>query len=617
MAWFPLFPMLHFLAFIIYCYLAGYILFADARSPLNLSAAGLIACFALWSGGMFFMSDTAVPPGLIGVIWHVYSIGWITFPAMGFLFSLYFTKQKKLLRFPFLKPALSLLTLFYIYLHWTLRLMRPPELLYFGWHTTWYGNLFSYSFYAYFILITFAGILMCLDYAFKVKDPRHRRAAFFIFIGGSVALMLGTYTEVFLPRLILSPIPLNDATDILILFWGFPVLYAVNNQSFFKVTPASAAENIISSMNEALIMLNDSFEIIYLNDEALNLFGCGREKLLGHPYPMFFSAASDAAGWMKTLLKNGSIKNFETTLRSFSGGNVDVMLSSSLIREDGDIAGAACVVADIREIKKSQHELKESYEKLKELDVVKESFMSMVSHELRTPVTAIKGFSSFLAGGVGGELTAVQKEYIDNIRNNSDRLLVLINDLLDTAKMESGSFSITKKTSDVKRIIEQCASDIRSLLAKKSITLAIHGPDGALKAEVDPYRLAQAVTNLLNNAIKFSPALSTISITADIVPSFPGVIPSYADISRLVAGPYVSITITDRGMGIDESKLQRIFEKFYQAENINTRSVQGTGLGLGIVKNIIELHGGAVWAESKGKNNGSSFIMLIPAGSAE
>jgi PAS domain S-box-containing protein len=593
--------------------MAVYILQLGIKSPLNLNAAALMLSFALWSGGMFFMNNKTTPADIINFIWHLYSVGWITFPAFTLLFTIELTKKKNVITPRYIRPALLLATVFLVFLHWTNRLMKPPVFTEYGWHTFWYENIYDYIYYAYYISLTLTAIILTANYSLKVKNSVHKRSAIVISLCSSITLIIGTFIEVILPRMSLNPAPFNDATDIIVLIWGFSILYAVANRSFFKITPASAAENIISSMGEALILLNDSFEIIYLNGAASGLLGCRGDNLIGRPSLQLFINNADALSWMKKLLIEENIKGLETSLKDTHGAGVSVMLSSCLIKEEGNIAGAVCVASDIREIKKSQQDLKDSYEKLKELDSVKESFMSMISHELRTPVTAIKGFTAFLAGGIGGELSKVQEEYIGNIKNNSDRLLVLINDLLDTAKMESGSFSITKKNGDINKIIEQCASDIRSLLSKKSITLVVRAPNDGLFAEVDAYRLAQSITNLLNNSIKFSPALSTISIHAGQIESLSGKIPPHADISQLGGGPYIMISVTDQGAGIESGNLEKVFERFYQVENINTRTVQGTGLGLNIVKNIIELHGGSVWVESEGKNCGSTFKMVFPA----
>lgn len=130
--------------------------------------------------------------------------------------------------------------------------------------------------------------------------------------------------------------------------------------------------------------------------------------------------------------------------------------------------------------------------------------------------------------------------------------------------------------------------------------------------EADEYRLSQSLINLLNNAIKFSPYNSTITISIRRISEKEFAVPPHAFAEHLKDGPYIFISVSDQGNGIEEAKLRKVFERYYQAENINTRSAQGTGLGLNIVRNIVELHSGAVWAESDGRGKGASFVMLLP-----
>jgi signal transduction histidine kinase len=215
-------------------------------------------------------------------------------------------------------------------------------------------------------------------------------------------------------------------------------------------------------------------------------------------------------------------------------------------------------------------------------------------------------------GGVGGQLTAQQKEFLAIIKNNSDRLLTLINDLLDTSKMEQGSFSINKAPAELGFIIDSGIKDLQSLTKNKNITITRQFSPEKNVVTVDAYRISQAVVNLINNAIKFSPPDSEITVRMENHILDDIRIPAYVDRSRISPGYYVSICVIDHGYGIESDKLTRVFDKYYQVENINTRTAQGTGLGLNIVKNIVELHGGAVWTESDGPGKGAQFTLIIP-----
>jgi len=270
------------------------------------------------------------------------------------------------------------------------------------------------------------------------------------------------------------------------------------------------------------------------------------------------------------------------------------------------------VAEDITEKRKQEEILAQSYERLKEVDKLKTNFTSMVSHELRTPLTSIKGFISFLLGGVGGRLSPEQKEFVLIIKNNSDRLLSLINDLLDLSKMESGSFSIQKRNTDIIPVIASSIRDIASIAEKKSINLKVTSPYTGYSINIDEYRISQVFINLLNNSIKFSPSGSEIEISLKEEKKNDIGLPSYCVLPDTSPEKYLLVRVIDHGPGLTKDNARRIFDRFYQVEDIHTRKEQGTGLGLSIVENIIKLHDGAVWADSEGPGKGSVFSFILP-----
>jgi PAS domain S-box-containing protein len=279
---------------------------------------------------------------------------------------------------------------------------------------------------------------------------------------------------------------------------------------------------------------------------------------------------------------------------------------------EGNITSYLAVKEDITGEKLVREELKVSYEKLKELDVLKENFMSMVSHELRTPITSIKGFLSLILGGSAGPVNPAQREFIEIIKNNSDRLLMLINDLLDVSKMESGAFTITKKETDLIPVIKNAIKDISSIVARKHIDISVEGGETPLIFPFDDYRISQTIINLLNNSIKFSRDNSHIIISVKKSNFSDIAVPGHAGCSFPPDSRFAVIGVRDFGIGFPPEYAEKIFNRFYQVENVNSRTHQGTGLGLSIVKSIIELHGGCVWAESEGLDKGAVFVLIIP-----
>jgi signal transduction histidine kinase len=217
-----------------------------------------------------------------------------------------------------------------------------------------------------------------------------------------------------------------------------------------------------------------------------------------------------------------------------------------------------------------------------------------------------------LLSGVAGQNTPRQKEFLEIIQSNSDRLLTLINELLDVSKMTSGSFSIQKADYDVIKVIDSSIKDITSITEKKKISIVKETTFKSLNMKIDEYRISQAIINLLNNAIKFSREGSKIIIRLDEYSDEKFRLPNGIKTCLPSDGKYVVVSISDEGVGLTPEQKQRVFNRFYQAEDINTRTAQGTGLGLFIVKNIVELHSGFVWVDSEGKGKGTTFYMLLP-----
>ncbi len=224
------------------------------------------------------------------------------------------------------------------------------------------------------------------------------------------------------------------------------------------------------------------------------------------------------------------------------------------------------------------------YERTKELDR---------SHEVRTPLTSIKGSLELLGDERFHVLPPPQKELLSICQANTERLISLINDILDFSKLESSKLSLNFETFDVGRVVPEAVDHIRNLAAMRGITIDVHieGTAGALEA--DPMRVAQVITNLLGNAIKFSPEKGKIEVW-----------------SRGTEEE-VTVDIKDFGKGISQRDLSRLFQRFAQLDSSTTRRAGGTGLGLVISKGIVEQHGGRIWVEST-MGVGSTFSFSLP-----
>jgi len=233
------------------------------------------------------------------------------------------------------------------------------------------------------------------------------------------------------------------------------------------------------------------------------------------------------------------------------------------------------------------------YERTKELDRMKSEFVAVVSHEVRTPLTSIKGSLELLGDERFHVLPPPQKELLSICQANTERLISLINDILDFSKLESSKLSLNFESVEVGLIVPEAVDHIKNLAAMKGIAIDIHMEGSAGLIEADPMRVAQVITNLLGNAIKFSPENGKIEVWAR------------------GSDEEVTVDIKDFGKGISQRDLSRLFQRFAQLDSSTTRRAGGTGLGLVISKGIVEQHGGRIWVESA-MGKGSTFSFSLP-----
>lgn len=236
-------------------------------------------------------------------------------------------------------------------------------------------------------------------------------------------------------------------------------------------------------------------------------------------------------------------------------------------------------------------------EKAEKLSLAKSEFLSNMSHELRTPMHAILNYASMGLKNIGKDKPEKLEKYIGNIQMAGNRLLGLLNNLLDLAKMDSGKMDFTIEDDDFNDVLEYAKMEIESLLKEKNITISTEIINADAKANFDKLRMIQVIINLFSNAIKFSPTNGTIQVTLSEYLSFDD-------------KSYLLCKIADMGHGIPAAELESIFDKFIQSSKTKT-GAGGTGLGLSICKEIIVAHGGEVWAEN-GENGGAVFSFLIP-----
>lgn len=257
-------------------------------------------------------------------------------------------------------------------------------------------------------------------------------------------------------------------------------------------------------------------------------------------------------------------------------------------------------------------EIKKTNQKLERLERLKSEFISIVSHELRTPLTAIKNSLDILLSGKTGTLTDGMNNFINMAKRNVIRLAGIINDLLDLSKIEAGKMDFKFSTAKIEPVIEYVKSSLDEIAKDKKLTLKTKIEDAFTDIYADPHRLEQVLTNLISNAIKFTPEGGEIEISSKIIDAKEiKYKPVFEEEFKRLRGKYVQVTVKDTGIGIAQDDLAHVFDQFAQIENSLSRKVGGSGLGLPIARQLLDAHNGAIWCDSE-PNKGSSFHFVIP-----
>ncbi|MCX8067007.1 MAG: GAF domain-containing protein [Anaerolineae bacterium] len=228
-----------------------------------------------------------------------------------------------------------------------------------------------------------------------------------------------------------------------------------------------------------------------------------------------------------------------------------------------------------------------------EADRAKSEFISTVSHELRTPMTSIKGYADLLVLGMAGPLNEQQKHFINIIRNNAERMVALVNDLLDISRIESGRLQLDLRALHIREVVDQVVTALQPRAQNKNLTLTANVPTDLPPVWGDPNRVAQILTNLISNAIQYTPPGGRVTVSAQ------------------TNGDMLEISVADTGIGISKEDQKKIFDRFFRANDPLVQETPGTGLGLPITASLVQMHGGQIWVESE-LGEGSTFTFTLP-----
>lgn len=344
---------------------------------------------------------------------------------------------------------------------------------------------------------------------------------------------------------------------------------------------------ILGNMAEAVVVADKGGTIIQHNPAAVDMLG---EDLLSKPVQEWDERSlyrSDDDGYpseelpLMRAVREESVDEEELLISSHvHPRGIWVSATARPVRDvQGDLLGGLMVLRDISERKEAEKRVSEFY--------------SMVSHELRTPLTSIRASLGLMQGGVAGELPDTALELIDIGREECDRLIRLINNILDIRKIEAGKFELHRNELSPADLVRASMEAMKAFAEESSVSL-VQGASVDMLIVADLDRIIQVLTNLISNAIKFSPRGGVVTVS-----------------SELVSDNWIRFQVTDNGPGIAADQLRKLFQKFQQLDQSDTRKMGGTGLGLAICKAIVEEHGGRIGVKSE-PDKGSTFFFEIP-----
>ena len=349
----------------------------------------------------------------------------------------------------------------------------------------------------------------------------------------------------------------------------------------------------------AIFVTDTNHQTVYVNKGWLEYTGLTFDGSIGDNWQNALHP-EDVDFFMAKVLEASSRQEpfrLETRIRQASG-YYGWMLTAGVPRytPDGQFMGYIGTGIDITDRKLVEASLQQAKLQAENANLKKSEFLSLMSHELRTPLNAIIGFSEMLEAGFAGNLNSQQQQYTSYVSTSGRHLLNLINELLDISKIEAGKMTLYPEDAELQPLMEELHSMMGKLARQKEVTLHLELQPDLQTIYVDPSRFKQIMINLLSNAIKFNRTGGHV----------------FVRIYRSKVDNWLVGEVEDTGIGIPDDKQPELFQKFYQVDATATRAYDGTGLGLSLVKDLVELHGGNVSVASV-EGAGSTFTFRMPA----
>ena len=351
-------------------------------------------------------------------------------------------------------------------------------------------------------------------------------------------------------------------------------------------------ELILEAVGDGIFGIDLEGKVTFINEAGAKALGCAPEELVGRDaHELIHHSHADGTPYsrstspiLQALRRSEPIRMRDEVFWRKDGSAIPVEYSANPIVEDNSVNGMVVAFQDVSERKRLEH--------------MKDEFISTVSHELRTPLTSMRASLGLIQSGSLDKRPEKQRQMIDMAIANSDRLIRLVNDILDFDRGERGRLPLHRQALESDILLRR-AADVAHIAASQAhidFRIEAHAPP----VFADEGRVLQVLSELVGNALKFSPEGTIIRLAAQAVS---GTVPGTTEVCFMVE---------DQGRGIAPGKLERIFDRFQQGDGSDSRAMGGTGLGLALCRSIVEQHGGRIWAESE-PGKGSRFLFTLPA----
>ena len=375
----------------------------------------------------------------------------------------------------------------------------------------------------------------------------------------------------------------------LVIMYLFFIVYRRNEALF---TEEARTQALFASIQEGLVATDKNGTITFVNEDAEKISGYTAEEMLGKPYTKIWRLVDEKG----TALQEKN-RPFYRALINSTNTEIETVSKLFLLKKDGTRMAVTSNISPIMTDKKNVAGVLITFRdntKESEIDRMKTEFLSLASHQLLTPITAIKLISEmFMTGFYGAFGSAEQKENITNIHILAERMSGLIKSLLNISRIESGRIIVNPKPTNLKDLITELYAELKNKIETKKQTLIIKVDENLKEINIDPQLIREVYKNFLTNAVKYTPEGGMISVEVTI------------------QDQNVLSKISDNGYGIPAAEQSKMFEKFYRGQNIVKIEDDGNGLGLYLVKQILDVSEGKVWFESE-ENKGTTFWFTLP-----